>query len=233
MPSEDLSARQHFVLYSLADNPGDLAIGRARFDGQRIRVEGESGEISLGVAGAPLAIEGRAVPAETRISYQADLRHEFHIPPSRWRAVLAELQPLLLASRDPTEAGTAVLRRAGELGLSVENGYWLESVGVGPDGQLNLISGRMSASEAAERQLAMGSIGAILTQEGGSCGYAVWECAKDFARHDQVLRDATGKPVWELAPRFFGMSTYFRPSALTLCIIKLKSFLIEPPFRSA
>jgi hypothetical protein len=92
----------------------------------------------------------------------------------------------------------------------------------------------MSAAGAAERQIAMGSVGAIQTQEGGSCGYALWECAKTFDKKGaNVERDANGKPVWETAPRFFGMNTYFRPSALALCVIRLRSLVTEPPLRSA
>jgi hypothetical protein len=232
-PGEPIEVRRYLALYSRRDQPGHLAIGWVRFDPKGgVEIEGENRAIAFCLAIAPLVSDGQIVPRETRVGYQADLRHEIHVPPERWKEILPQLKAALLSSTDPAECGAAILAKARALNLSMEKRYWLESFGIRRDGQLNLIAGQMSADEAAERQLAMESVAAGISQEGGSCGFSIWECEKDFEKADSILRDASGQPVWEAAPRYFGNNTYFRPNALALCVIKMKNFVTEPPLRN-
>ena len=117
------------------------------------------------------------------------------------------------------------------MGLEPETDYYLASVGVSDDGRLILIGAHGSAVELADRQLAAGAQRAVITEEGCSCAYALWECTKDFERPDKLARDAAGNATWSPQPQYFGMTTYWRRQALALGVVQLREFFVERPFR--
>jgi len=231
-PAEPLASRPHYVIYSAGDDPAHVDLGMADASSQGLVVRGVLAPARFAVAGTPLVWEGQVVSEIRRMGYQSDLRHEWHLPPSRWKADHARLQAAVLSAADPDEAGQAVMNEASTMALRPENDYYLESVGIDRQRrQLLLIAAHGSPASMAARQIQAGADAAVLTQEGGSCAYALWECEKDFSRADKVMRDDLGMPVWENAPRYFGMTTYFRPFALALGVLQLRGMLTEPPFR--
>lgn len=227
-PGEPLAHRPYTVLYSAGNDHTHIAIGKGRFTGSGIDIQNDNRPVRFAVAGTPLVEEGKPVPAETRVGYQADLRHEFHLPPSTWPSIHRPLQQLVESDPDPIKAGTAVLNEAAAQGLQQERGYYLGSIGVSDTG-LIFLSAHGSVDTLAQLQISAGARHAILTEEGGSNAYALWECQKDFQAPNQVKTSA-GQPLWEAAPRYFGMTTYWRPFAMVLGVLQLKSFLTETPF---
>lgn len=232
-PGEPLGSRPYHVLFSAGDDPGHVDLGVAEFTPGGIRLVADTRAVRFAAAATPLVWDHEPVPLWARVAYQADLRHEWHLPPSRWDVEHRQLQHALLSESDPERAGRAVGEMAARLGLARETGYYLSSVGISGDGRLILISAHGSTDALAERQIRAGAERAVITEEGGSCGYALWECAKDYRQPDRTRRNASGDPIWEKEPRYFGMTTYWRPCALALAVIKLRSYFTEGPFREA
>lgn len=230
-PGEPLDRRSYAVIYSAGDDPSHLAIGEAHVANGTVQVAEEARPIRFAVAAAPLVWDGVPLATAVRLAYQADLRHEFHLPPSTWKTIHPQLQSLLGAPGSPAQIGAAVEAEAARLGLAPENGYYLASVGVDEEGGLILVSAHGSPADLAALQINAGAVRAVLTEEGGSCAYALWEAAKDFAAAGNVQRNAAGVVQYEPAPRLFGMTTYWRESAIALGVVRLKTVIQESPFR--
>jgi hypothetical protein len=219
------------VIYSAGDDPSHLAIGEAHVAGGALRIAAEARPVRFAVAATPLVWDGVPLATAVRLAYQSDLRHEFHLPPSTWKTLHPQLQSLLSAPGPPAQIGATVEAEAARLGLAPESGYYLASVGVDEAGGLILISAHGSAADLAALQIDAGAVRAVLTEEGGSCAYALWEAAKDFTAAGNVQRNAAGAVQYEPAPRMFGMTTYWRESATALGIVQLNTIIQESPFR--
>lgn len=229
-PGEALESRLYAVLYAHGNDGGRISIGTARFSGSSIQIEGESECPCWAVALTPVVWDGSTVPIATRIGYQADLRHEFRIPPPLWNSVLKELDSLLDCDSDPRVTGSRILHAAARLGLKTETRYYLGAIGITTNGDLVCINGHRSADEIARELIRNGAVRGVLNEEGGSCAYALWECERDFRAADSVRR-TDGVPVWDASPRFFGMTTYWRNAALALGVLHLRDVVIEEPLR--
>ncbi len=230
-PLEPVNRRAYAAIYSTAED--HLGIGRAVFRDGQVKVEGRNQKVRWAYATTPLIWDGEVVPLPIRLAYQSDLRHEIHIPPSRWATDHAELQAMLFQPGEPEELGQAVMVEAAKRGLRQETGYYLSSVGVTRSGDLVLVTTHGSLASLAEHQrLHQGADvwRAVVTEEGGSCGCALLQCKKDYGAEDSVLR-RDGKIQWESSPQFFGTSTYFRNKALALIVLRLRDFVVEAPFR--
>lgn len=229
-PCEPLQHRQYPVLYCRSSEPGRLRGGQACLTEQGVSVQGETFDVGLAIAAAPLVEDGCLTPLTRRLGFESDLRHEFHVRPSEWREVLPPLQRFLFSADQPELVGTRILQEAERRGLKPEQGYYLSSLGVRQNGDLILISMHGSVSSLAQAQLDAGAVYALLTEEGGSCATAVWQNAMDHSLPDHVRRDVNGSALWQPEPVIFGTNSYFRPQALALCVVELSDFFIEPPF---
>jgi len=231
-PLEPLDSRAYAAIYSASED--HVGIARVTFRDGELKADDDERTLRWAYATTPLIWDGEIVPLPLRLAYQSDLRHEFHIPPSRWSEDHRELQALLFEPGTPEEIGSRIITEAARRGIRQEKGYHLSSVGVTRSGDLVLVSSHGSMDSVAEHQQRLRGADvwrAVVTEEGGSCGYALWECKKDYSAPDTILR-RNGVPEWESAPHFFGTSTYFRNKALSLIVLRLQDFFVEPPFRN-
>ena len=229
-PCEPLVRRQYATLFCRTAEPGRLRGGQATFSPYSVSVLGQPDDVEFAFVATPLVEAGVVTPIEKRVGSQSDLRHEFRISPLRWKTDLPALQALLFTSDPAAAIGERILHEARRRGLHPEDGYYLSSVGVRENGDLILISQHSSVSALAQAQVEAGADYALLVEEGGSCGTAIWNNARDFSLPDPVKRDANGSVVWQPEPVIFGNNSYFRPNALAMCVVELKDFFLEAPF---
>lgn len=230
-PIEPLEKRQYAALYARTAEPGRLRGGLAAIKPDQLVIAGDSSEVEFAIVATPLVENSRITPLERRIGFQSDLRHEFRINPrSGGKPDLPALQQYLLADESVEATGERILQEATRRGLPAQDGYYLSSVGVRDNGDLILISQHSSVSALAEAQLHAGATHALLVEEGGSCGTAIWQNALEFSLPDYVKRDANGNPIWQPEPVIFGTNSYFRPFAIATCVVELNEFFLEAPF---
>jgi hypothetical protein len=110
---------------------------------------------------------------------------------------------------DPVQVRMAAMAEiAARFSLRVQDGYLHSTLGVRENGDLVLLIQRGSLAQLGSAQMALGARRAILLDNGGSSGYAVWAPEK-------VRRGAFDSPV------YVGNATYFRPHAHSLGILEL------------
>jgi hypothetical protein len=191
-------------------------------------------ELEFAIVGQPILFDGEVTPLSLLAACTYDLRHIW--APLRWeawqkcdseRALHHRLMEVMMSKlASPIQERAAALTRiAAEAGLGVSDGYLHSSLGVSHDGStLHLLMMNGGLEEIGKAQKALGAYRAILLDNGGSVGAALWS--------KRAWADASrqGEPV-PPPPVFLGNNSYFRPRGHALVLFELKTDFVEIPFR--
>jgi hypothetical protein len=208
------------------------------FSLQRVQFRGRNGEdISLlddpprssdvlwAVTGQPLAWDGLIPSCLPALTY--DLRHLWRLSwesheQARWpecrhhlEAHSALMDAFMAHLHDPVHVRmSAMAEIAARFSLRVQDGYIHSTLGIRENGDLVLLIQRGSLAQLGSAQMTLGAKRAILLDNGGSTGYAVWT-------PDKVRRGEFDSPV------YIGNASYFRSQAHSLGILELDMDSLE------
>jgi hypothetical protein len=205
---------------------------------QRVQFRGQNGEdivllddplrspdVLWVVTGQPLAWDGLIPSCLPALTY--DLRHVWRLSwesheQARWpecrhhlAAHSALMDAFMTHLNDPVQVRMAAMAEiAARFSLRIQDGYIHSTLGIRENGDLILLIRRGSLAQLGRAQIALGAQRAILLDNGGSPGYAVWAPEK------------VGRGEFD-APAYIGNAAYFRPRAHSLGILELDMDSLE------
>ncbi len=189
-------------------------------------------DVLFAFVGQPILFEGEVTPHELVAAVTYDFRHAWHIEWEGWqnnpahRRVHARLMRVMMSmlTRPTAERAAALARIAIDAGLAVEDRYLHSSISLSPNGKtLNLVMMHGSFDEVARAHRALGSREALLLDNGGSVGAAVWR------RQAWLEALSSGRQTPPL-PTYVGNNTYFRPRGHAIVFLDLNEDIVEGPF---
>ena len=251
-PDEPISNWVYFGLIKYSS--GRIAIERIRFNVKNgkplVIVDTEAhntDQIEYVICGQCLTWEGVITPLSLLSAVTYDQRHCYHLLWEAWQtkrwpkfahhtAIHTELMEtfMKLLCEPLTERAAAMSEIAARHALTVTDHYYHSSIGIRDNGELVLIMMHGSLNDIGYEHHRLGSRRALLLDNGGSVGCALWsklrwEKEKWYWSPYHWQNDRWSSTEQNPEPKFIGQNSYFRPAGHAVLIAELESDPIAPP----
>jgi hypothetical protein len=189
--------------------------------------------LEFAFTGQPILLDGEVSPHDLIAAVTYDLRHAWHLEWEDWQKnpsafdTHSRLMDVMMSMRESPVGDRAreLGRIATEAGLRIEDGYYHSSISVSPDGRtINWMAFQGSFDQIAAAHRNLGARDAILLDNGGSVGAAIWH-RRAWAEALKGGRTVPPEPV------FFGNNTYFRPRGHAIVLLEFEDDFSELAFR--